>query len=355
MENTVDIDSLDFTPTHVEEPVIQNNVSDVAIDLSDYNTALSDVYKMYTETDSDSLIYDSRESKIYDLPKEDQLEVLLQLMKNKVPVAQESPQLDDQEINFLNQLREAGISVDEYLDSLNTYTPSQTSDISKMSNEQVVEYDIRKTLADAGKEATDEDIIDQIEALRSTKNFAKIADSIKTKLLREEESEVAYQNQLESDGMDRQYQEMSTKIIDKSISLGNISGFDLDNDDRNTTIQSLIELDENGLTWFDNEVLAKPDNLVRASWLIRNENNINKYISELESKLSGFESGIQNKINEAYKQGQQDIIKNKFPANLVSSSFSAPQKTSESPMFNAGGLNPSVSFDPKKIRNIDEL
>lgn len=204
----------------------------------------------------------------YDLTKEEQLDLLNAAPENN------SDDLDEGEIELLNHLRTNNLSVTNFLENykqeiLNEVTQNGQA---QTENYEIDSYDDQELfLLDLKDkyELTDEELIKELEKeLQDEGLFKKKVDKIRLeyKTLEDNYKETKVQEELAEKTAN--YNQFVEKMVDVAVKTPDFYGIDLEDDEKNEVLSSILELDENGASQFYKS-LNNPDNLYKAAWFLR--------------------------------------------------------------------------------------
>lgn len=226
--------------------------------------------------------------------------------------------LDDDEIDLINEIRNAKLTPREFKDYLirqgAAYTNQpveETYSIDSMSDDDLYMWDLQSR----NEDITDEEALDALDkAKMSTASFAKQIKGIRDEYKRlEDENKKAIQQQ-ENEKRKEQFNMFSEQIKNSIHGFKNIGSLDieLDNDEMDEIAQFLLTSDGAGINHFS-KVLNDPNWLVRMAWFaLKGEeafNNITDY----------FTTEIKQREQASYKKGLEDAAKpkNKQTSKLV--------------------------------------
>lgn len=243
------------------------------------------------------------EVNFYDLPKEEQLEILMSSEEN---VKEEI--LDENEIQFINYLRTENVSLDDFLESykqsilaeVQAAAPAATYDIDNYTDEELFLLDLQTKF-----ELTDEEL--QIELRKELDNpdlFTKKTAKLRTdyKLLEDQYKETLA---LEAaNKRDEDYNKFSDSMLNIATTIDNFHGIYLEDDEKNETLAYLLTLDETGVSQFAKDI-NDPQKLYEAAWYMR-------YGKEaFEALESAYEAEIAElKKNQKVKDKPQVVVLN---------------------------------------------
>jgi len=203
-----------------------------------------------------------KEVDFYELTKEEQLDLLA--------VQEETSDLDDSEIEFLNSIRSNNLTVDSFLEAYK----AQILDEANVNNTQVESYEIDSYddqelyLLDLKNkyDLTDEELVKELEKeLQDEVLFKKKADKLRSEYKLLEDNYKETQIQEANQEKEAKHNQFIDQMVDIAIKTPDFYGIDLDNDEKNTVLSSILELDDNGISNF-HKAITDPKELYRVAW-----------------------------------------------------------------------------------------
>lgn len=255
---------------------------------------ISDPEKIKFEDESGAVIERSWSS----LSREEQLNILLE---------HESNDLDDDEIDLLNKIRNSGMSVNDYLTSLQPeiQQPEPSYKIDQLSDEDVYALDLLEKIG--SENITDEELEQAINSAKQNETlFKKTVEGLRKEYIRLQQDEEAQQANEVAAQQEAAYQQFATSINNEIRGLNSFAGQDLElsADDAEELASFMLELDENGISAFG-KALQDPALFTKAAFWLLNENQI---IEELNKQM-------QNNYKKGYEAAKADLQKPKVVFN----------------------------------------
>lgn len=223
--------------------------------------------------------------------------------------------LDDDETQLINSIRESGLTPAEYLqklqtDGVNSYIQNNQQDmyqyqVDQLTDDELYIYDFMSRMGDV----TAEEAQEALDRAKSNETlFTKQIGAIR-KEYKEAENESIRQAQMEQEEQaQEQYNQFASKIAEQVDSLIDFSGYDLnmDNDDKQMLYDFITGVDAAGNNYFA-KALSDPKTLVRTAWLALNGEQMINDITEY------FQKEISNVRKESYEKGKADANKKDKP------------------------------------------
>lgn len=193
------------------------------------------------------------------LPIEEQLEIL----------QQETPELDDSEIETINYLRENGIGIQELIEyhrnqAIQEYLQTQQTDytVDDLSDEELYKLDIAARYEDLSEEELE---IELQKELNNPDLFKKKVDKLREVYKQEEiaeQTELAKQAELEEE---QNYQMLVDSMVEVAQGTDELFDLELEDDDKEEVLQFLLNKDINGQSEFV-KLLNDPNALFQLAW-----------------------------------------------------------------------------------------
>jgi hypothetical protein len=311
--NSIDLDDLDDiqdpiieTPDVPEsdiedpqEPVVQDDDFDLAKELLTLQ-GISDMNKIKFEDESGAVIEKSWDS----LTDNEKLMILSH---------QDDPDtsLDSAEIELINQIRESGMTPDQYIQSLQTSEPPVvTYEVDSMSDDELFCIDLLDKIG--SDNITDEELQHALESAKANENlFNKQVASLRVyykDLEEKRQKQIEIEKQEEAE---QEYNAFSNNIIN---SISNFNSLDdtpveLSHEEMNDLANYILTRDASGYSEFG-RLLNDPVQFTKAAfWMLKGSEILNE---------------MQNQIKEAYLRGYNESNKSN-PSKKV---FTKPQTSS---------------------------
>ena len=270
---------------------------------------ISDPSKIKFEDETGAVIERSWDS----LTKEEQLNILTEREESQNDLA-------DDEIELLNAIRNSGMSVNDYLNTLQTPQEPVTKSykIDELSDEDVYALDLLEKVG--ADNITDEELEQAINnAKQNEVLFKKTVEGLRKEYIRLQEDEEAQLANEQAAQQEAAYRQFATSITNEIRGLNSFAGqeLELSNEDSEELAAFMLELDEQGTSAFG-RALQDPTLFTKAAFWLLNEEQI---IEELTRQM-------QDNYKRGYEQAKADL------------------KTSN---------KPSVVFKPKEKKSSDDV
>ena len=210
------------------------------------------------------------------------------------------PELSDEEINLLQQIRDSRMTPTQYIESLTIQQEPQepTYKIDDLSDDELYLLDLESRVG----EITEEQAIQALQNAKDNEDlFKKQVEGIRKEYkeredfqLKQQEAEIEQQQQEAFN----EFQNSVVNSIDQFNTIGNLD-LNFDNSDKEELAQFMLSKDETGNNYLW-QALQDPDTLVRAAWFILNGEDAINNIAEY------FTNQIKLVSQNQYKKGLED-------------------------------------------------
>ena len=182
---------------------------------------------------------------------------------------QETPELDDSEIETINYLRENGVGIQELIEyhrnqAIQEYLQAQQIDytVDSLSDEELYKLDIASRYEDLSEEELE---IELQKELNNPDLFKKKVDKLRDVYKQEEiaeQSELAKQAELEEE---QNYQTLVDSMVEIAQGTNELFDLELEDEDKEEVLQFLLSKDINGQSEFV-KLLNDPNALFQLAW-----------------------------------------------------------------------------------------
>lgn len=259
---------------------------------------ISDPDKIKFEDESGAIVERSWNT----LSKEEQINILA----GNEPSDEDS--LSNDEIELLNAIRDSGMSVNDYMRSLQ---PKETSKprykIDELSDDDLYVLDILEKVG--GENISDEELSEALElAKKNEKLFQKTVEGLRaqyTQLEKDQEVREANERALQQQ---QAYDKFASSIMNEIRGLNSFAGQDLElsNEDVEELSAFMLDIDDNGMSPFG-KAMQDPSLFTRAAFWLLNEDKI---IEELTKQMQEtYTRGYENAKKDM--QGKSKLVFNK--------------------------------------------
>ena len=281
--------------TSQETPPEENNEDDLTSEVLKLR-GIDDPDKILFQDDSGAVVTRSWDS----LSREEQINIL-----GNVKEQQDQPnnELENDEINLINAIRNSGMDVNSYLQTLTPQVnqPQQTNVIDTMSDEDLYAFDILNKVG--SDNITDEELDQALESAKANEAlFKKTVDGLRASYNRQYEEEQANIANQQQAAQQQKYQAFANAINNQIDVFDNFAGqeIQLSNEDKDNISEFMTSLDENGISPLG-YALQNPAILTKAAFWLLNEDSIS---AELQKQVQdaytrGFNAGKGDMLNKS--------------------------------------------------------
>lgn len=277
------------TPPPVEQE--ENSEDDLTSEVLKLK-GIDDPSKISFEDESGAIVTRSWDS----LSREEQINILGDV-KEAQPV---DNQLGEDEISLINSIRNSGMDVKQYLQSLTPQInqPQETDQISNMSDEDLFAFDLINKVGNDN--ITDEELDKAIEDAKANETlFKKQVDGLRAvyaQKFQEQQANIANQQQ----AMQQQKYQAFANVVNQQIdNFSNFAGqsVQLSNDDKDILSDFMLTLDDSGTSALG-RALQNPEILTKAAFWLLNEDSIT---AELQKQ-------VQDAYTRGFNAGKGDVL-----------------------------------------------
>lgn len=268
----------------------------------------SEILKIRGIQDTSKIKFESEEGQIEerswsDLSKEEKLNILI---GEQTSNEEEDNDLDDSEIDLINTIRNSGLSVQDYLQSLQPIQQTQYPQ-EEFSDDEMYAYDLISKIPDI----TDDEITEAIDNAKKNETlYKKTVEGLRKEYSRlQEEENLRISSEIEQRESEK-FNNFSKQIMSQIGELKSFAGQELELSDQDVDelSQFMLQLDENGTSAFG-RALNDPELFVKAAFWILNEDKIIEQLNEKikDSYTRGANSTkLQNQMAKVVVKKPQD-------------------------------------------------
>lgn len=275
-----EFDELEQIPEPIQEEEPKQQEDDLTQEVLRMN-GITDLNKIKFEDESGTIVERSWDS----LTREEQLGIL-------TGQTAEEDELSQEEIDLLNNLRQSGLSVEDWLQSL---MPAQQPSykIDDLSDEDVYALDLLEKVGE--ENITDEELAEAIEnAKKNEALFKKTVEGLRKEYIKLQQDEEARAEQEYAAQQQEMYNNWSASIIDQIQGLNSFAGQDLElsDEEKQNLANYTLQIDNNGTSAFGRD-LQNPQLFAEAAfWLLNKEAIAEELTKQIQDSYKrGFEAG----------------------------------------------------------------
>lgn len=265
---------------------------------------ISDPNKIKFEDTSGAIIERSWDS----LTRDEQIKILGDVRESNAPQQSDADQLESDEIDLINAIRNSGMDVKQYM---NTITPVQqevnSSQLDNMSDEDVYALDILQKVG--SDNISDEELDAALEAAKSNETlFKKTVEGLRAEYARKEQEQVQMQQNEQAYAQQQRYNAFANVVGNEINNFSSFGGQELrlSNDEKDELYNYMLNLDQNGVSDLGKQ-LQNPQTLTEvAFWLL----NGHKVMEEMQQQT-------RDAYTRGYNAGKGNFGNNTLKSKLV--------------------------------------
>jgi hypothetical protein len=256
--------------------------------------------------------------------------------------------LEDPEINFINLLRDAGITPEEYInyqreqaieEYRQTLEGNPQYEVERLTDEDLYALDLQSRVPDM----TDEEVAIALEHEKANPElFEKKMQGIRAEYKALEDERRQNEELLEQQQKQEQFEAFQSDVLDAIESLDEVGGvkLNLDEDDMEEVANFILSLDSAGVSYLG-KALDDPQTLARMAWFALKGDEAFATITDY------YDKEIAKEKRSAYEAGYEDAKKGIQPKSTRKPTVVVAPKPASEPK--PGGTNPHE----KTIDDID--
>lgn len=216
----------------------------------------------------------------------------------------EDSQLDEDELELINTIRNSGMTVSDYMESLKPVQeqPAQPSyKINELTDEEVFALDLLDKVG--SDNITDEEIDEAIlNAKKNEKLFKKTIEGLRAEYIRLQQDEEAKAANERAEQQQAAYNQFATSINREIQGFDSFVGqpLELSQEDQEDLAAFMLELDDNGTSAFG-RALNNPKFFTKAAFWLLNEDKITEELTKQ----------MRDNYTRGYEQAKRDLQGNK--------------------------------------------
>ena len=209
-----------------------------------------------------------QEVDFFSLSKEEQLDILSST--NEEDTIEKIPELQDSEQELIKFLRDNDLTIEEYLnlykdqilEELGSSDPVYNVD--SYTDEELFLADLKSKFDDLTEEELEKELS---KALEDKELFTKKINKLRNDYKQLEETYKADLEKEANQQREEQYNQFVDTMVDVALKTPDLYGIELEDEEKNSVLSFLLELDENGTSEFYKS-LNDPNNLYKAAWFL---------------------------------------------------------------------------------------
>lgn len=258
------------------------------------------------------------------LSRQEQLDILNSFTNE----SEDSPELDDSEIDLLNTIRENDLSVEDYLDwikrqAIEDYIRQVNEEynrIDTLTDDEVFLLDIKSMAPDI----TDEEALEALEHEKTSSLWDKKIAGLRQRYKDLEAADMEANQLAAREEAEQQALESQNNIKEAINSFDSIGEFDLEDDDKEEIAEFIFGVDATGTRYLA-RALNDPTILAKMAWFaLKGEEALDSLSSYYKNQIEqyskdnykkGFEDGKNGKQTKQVSTPKSTVVKNNNKSN----------------------------------------
>jgi len=238
-----------------------------------------------------------------DLDQDEQFNVLKSIAEGvKTPIEAEYD-LDGEEIELLNYIRDQKKPVNEVLQDIFAAQLEKVEALRNIVNEDYVTMSADsvylKWLKESDPDATADELQENLEAAKKLKTFDRTAESLRKNFIQDQEREIQAEETRLATESAKELEADRESIVNAVENINSIAGWEVSDEQKNEILGDLLEVNSQGDSLFMEKVFSDPKKLFEVAWM-------EKYA---DKNFNVMAEHYKNEISEAYKRGKNDGMK----------------------------------------------
>lgn len=258
------------------------------------------------------------------LSRQEQLDILNSFTNE----SEDSPELDDSEIDLLNTIRENDLSVEDYLDwikrqAIEDYIRQVNEEYNRvdtLTDDEVFLLDIKSMAPDI----TDEEALEALEHEKTSSLWDKKIAGLRQRYKDLEAADMEANQLAAREEAEQQALESQNNIKEAINSFDSIGEFDLEDDDKEEIAEFIFGVDATGTRYLA-RALNDPTILAKMAWFaLKGEEALDSLSSYYKNQIEqyskdnykkGFEDGKNGKQTKQVSTPKSTVVKNNNKSN----------------------------------------
>lgn len=230
------------------------------------------------------------------LSRDEQIRILGDVQEQ--PQADVFNQLDDSEINLINSIRNSGMSVNDYLNSITPNIQTLPSQIESMSDDDLYAYDIINKVG--SENVSDEELNRAIELAKSDEVlYQKTIEGLRNQYLQKEQENQQMINNQQQYAQQQRYNAFANVVSNEIARFDSFGGQELrlSNDEKDDLYDFMLSLDEDGSSALGKQ-LQNPQVLTQVAFWLRNGDKVMEEMQKQtrDAYMRGYNAGKGNTL-----------------------------------------------------------
>ena len=264
---------------------------------------------------------DGTSARFSDLSPEEQTEILSSLVSESVPSIEEKYNLDEDEVNLLNTLRDSDMTSEEFINSLVDYRMQAVSAQRELSttNYETVSDDgiFVKSLRDSYPDMSDEELAEELFKAKELTSYENTVDNMRKLFIAEQAEDNHLLNEENNKIFYQELEAQRHEIVETVEDINDIGGANITTEMKEFLLHDIMELNENKDPILMERIFGNPEAMFKANWFLNYgedymketntywRNEVSKARKEGYLQATGGMPGSPVNIGGVNKQGQK--------------------------------------------------
>jgi hypothetical protein len=213
---------------------------------------------------------DGTSARFEDLEAAEQATILSSLVSESAPSIEEKYNLEDTEIDLLNNVRESGSSVEDFINNLVDYRVKtiaaqqqmQSEDFKGMTDDAVF---VRHYVT-TNPEATDDQIAQELVKARDLTSFAATTGTIRNAMINAQEASQYENTSKENALFNQELEAQRGQVVEAVEQINDIAGARVTDEMKEFLLGDIMELNDNKDPILMEKIFGTPEDMFEASW-----------------------------------------------------------------------------------------
>lgn len=274
------------------------NPNDPPVDMSGI-----EIYLSQFDIEGGMIAFDDGSSTHFnELDSTKQAEVLQQLHTSQATSVEEKYGLSETEVSTINYLRANNLSIEdmvtqmaaEQVDTILALKEADSTNYKEMEPDSVYLNFLKKS----NPEATTEQLEQDLATAKTMSNYENVVGRLREQFETEQLAVVTQKKSAAKESQMKALEEQRRQVVTEVSKMKDIGGVSLDDNVKNSILDRVLEVDEDGDSKFMTEVFSEPDNLFKAAFWYYYGEDLGKQRDEYWKKEKSA----------SYKRGRQDAL-----------------------------------------------
>lgn len=215
---------------------------------------------------------DGSSARFSDLSSAEQTEVLSSLVAESVPSIEEKYNLDEDEVNLLNTLRDSDMTSEEFINSLVDYRMQAVSaqrELSTTDYEAVSDDAIFvKSLRDSYPDMDDEELAEELFKAKELTSYENTVDNMRKLFIAEQAEDNQIANEESNKTFFQELEAQRHEIVETVEDINDIGGANITSEMKEFLLHDIMELNENKDPILMETIFGSPEAMFKANWFL---------------------------------------------------------------------------------------